>query len=99
MDNISSTIKARFDHQASRQILKEKYQAKMIFTEQGGMWRAGPELIILLNSINQDELILLDLYDSPILVNKQKLLTIAIERWQEQLNAWKVELAETNKQR
>ena len=34
--------RARFDHAAARRVLKEKYEAKMVFAYGGGMWRAGP---------------------------------------------------------
>ena len=60
MENLSNTIKRRFDHEASRQALKEKYEAKLIFAHQGGMFRAGPELIVLLNSLSQDSVIIVD---------------------------------------
>ena len=99
MENLSNTIKRRFDHEASRQALKEKYQAKLVFAHQGGMFRAGPELIVLLNSLSQDSVIIVDLYDSPVTVNKAQLLEDTVQRWQEQLNAWQVELADLSRER
>ena len=99
MENLSNTIKRRFDHEASRQALKEKYQAKLVFAHQGGMFRAGPELIVLLNSLSQDSVIIVDLYDSPVTVNKAQLLEDTVQRWQEQLNAWQVELAGLSRER
>ncbi len=99
MNNLSEKIKSRFDHLAARQVLKEKYQAKMLFADQNGLWRAGPELITLLMAVGQDQLVILDLYDNPILVDRKKLLDQTITLWQEQLNAWLVELAEVNRQR
>jgi hypothetical protein len=99
MENLSNTIKRRFDHEASRQALKEKYEAKLIFAHQGGMFRAGPELIVLLNSLSQDSVIIVDLYDSPVTVNKAQLLEDTVQRWQEQLNAWQVELADLSRER
>lgn len=99
MENLSTTIKRRFDHEASRQALKEKYEAKLLFAHQGGMFRAGPELIVLLNSLTQEDPVIVDLYDSPVTVNKLELLEEAIQRWQEQLNAWQVELANLSRER
>lgn len=99
MNNLSEKIKSRFDHLAARQVLKEKYQAKMLFADQNGLWRAGPELITLLMAVGLDHLVILDLYDNPILVDRKKLLDQTITLWQEQLNAWLVELAEVNRQR
>jgi hypothetical protein len=99
MDNLSTTIKRRFDHEASKQALKEKYQAKLIFAHQGGMFRAGPELITLLNSLTLDTPVIVDLYDTPVTVDRVKLLEDTVQRWQEQLNAWQVELSELSRQR
>ena len=99
MENLSNTIKRRFDHEASRQALKEKYQAKLVFAHQGVMFRAGPELIVLLNSLTQEDPVIVDLYDVPITVNKAQLLEDTVQRWQEQLNAWQVELADLSRER
>ena len=43
-DDLIAHARARFDHVAARRVLKEKYQARMLFAHGGGMWRAGPEL-------------------------------------------------------
>ena len=43
-EKLSKKIRTRFDHQQARLVLKETYQAKMLFAHNGGMWRAGPEL-------------------------------------------------------
>ena len=45
MQDLVKRIRKRFDHQQARLVLKETYQAKMIFAHNGGMWRAGPELL------------------------------------------------------
>ena len=47
MQDLVKRIRKRFDHQQARLVLKETYQAKMIFAHNGGMWRAGPELLNL----------------------------------------------------
>jgi hypothetical protein len=46
-DQLIKTSRARFDHAAARRLLKEKYQAKMLFAYGGGMWTAGPTLLWL----------------------------------------------------
>ena len=91
--------RARFDHAAARRVLKEKYQAKMLFAYNGGMWRASPELIITLATVPPGNAVLLDLYETPVQVNPEELRGLAMTRWQEQMNAWLVEYEELNKQR
>ena len=84
---------------AARRILKEKYQAKMIFAHAGGMWRAGPELITLLHACPEEHVVLLDLYETPVKVNIIDLQLLAHGHWQEQMNAWLIEYDQSSKTR
>jgi hypothetical protein len=81
-------------------LLKEKYEAKMLFAYAGGMWRAGPELLTLLAVCpDRDSAVILDLYETPIQVNVDDLELAAQQRWQEQMNAWLAEHEANNKKR
>lgn len=92
--------RARFDHAVAKRILKEKYQARMLFAYRGGMWRAGPELLTVLQSVPvEDDVVLLDLYENPIKVDPLELEHLAFDRWQEQMNAWLVEYEINSQQR
>ena len=91
--------RARFEHAAARRLLKEKYQAKLLFASQGGMWRAGPELLNLLHVFNIDEVVVLDLYDTPVKVNPKELYRTAVGHWQEQMNAWLADFEEQSRNR
>ena len=90
--------RARFDHVTARRVLKEKYQARMLFAYAGGMWRAGPELLTVLATCPDESAVLLDLYDAPVRIDVRELELAAQQRWQEQMNAWLVEY-ETNSQK
>ena len=99
-ENLIAHARARFDHAAARRVLKEKYEARMVFAHGGGMWRAGPELLTTLLSCAQDkDVVLLDLYETPIRITVTDLFALAHERWQEQMNAWLVEHDQLSKQR
>jgi hypothetical protein len=67
--------KARFNHNASKQQLKEKYQAKLLVADQGGLWKASPLLLSQLNSSSAKTLIILDEYENPIQIDRNSLLT------------------------
>ena len=71
----------------------------MMFAHNGGMWNAGPTLIAVLATFDEDTIVLEDLYNNPIEVSRQELLSESKQRWQEQMNAWKNELAETSRLR
>jgi hypothetical protein len=99
-DALIAHARTRFDHVAARQLLKEKYQARMIFGYCGGLWRAGPELLAVLQSVPvEDDVVLLDLYDTPVKISPLELQHLVFDRWQEQLNAWLVEHDELSKKR
>jgi hypothetical protein len=92
--------RARFDHVAAKRLLKEKYQARMVFGYNGGLFRAGPELLTLLHACPvEDNIVVLDLYENPVKVNPLELQHLVQDRWQEQMNAWLVEYDELSKKR
>ena len=83
--------RARFEHAAAKRLLKEKYQAKMVFAHADGMWQAGPELLTLLSVCDNSEIVILDLYETPVKVTVTELREMAAQRWQEQMTAWLLE--------
>ena len=92
--------RARFDHAAARRVLKEKYEARMVFAHAGGMWRAGPELLsVLLSCAQNHDVVILDLYETPVRINVPDLYAQAHQRWQEQMNAWQIEWQEQSQRR
>jgi hypothetical protein len=99
IDNLISHARSRFNHESARRLLKEKYEAKMLFAHAGGMWRAGPELLVLLATVPPGDAVVLDLYETPVQVDPEQLRLIAMQRWQEQMNSWLVEHEQLNKQR
>ena len=98
-ENLVERARARFNHDAARKILKEKYQAKMVFAHNGGMWQAGPELQSTLLTCPDTKAVILDLYDNPVKVNTTELMTLSQQRWQEQMNAWLIEHQELSRKR
>jgi hypothetical protein len=99
-DELIAHSRSRFDHAAAKRVLKEKYQAKMIFAYAGGLWQAGPELLTLLHTVKENKsVVLLDLYENPVEIIPEELVELAQQRWQEQMTAWLVEYTEINKNR
>jgi hypothetical protein len=98
-DQLIAHGRARFEHAAARRLLKERYQAKMIFAYSGGMWRAGPELLCTLSCCHESHAVLLDLYDQPIKVDVRALTDLVQQRWREQMTAWLLEYETVNTKR
>ena len=94
-----SQIRTRFDHAAAKKILKEKYEARMTFGYNGGMFKSTPEMISFLSLYGDRRIVVKDLYDTPVDVNAKDLIDEMQKRWYEQMNAWLVEWNEMQKQR
>lgn len=98
-EKLISHGRSRFEHAAARRLLKEKYQAKMLFAHAGGMWQAGPELQTMLLTCPDTEAVLLDLFETPVRINTQELLALSQQRWQEQMTSWLLEYQAVNAKR
>lgn len=98
-DQLVKEIKNRFDHATQKRLLKEKYHSKMTFAYGGGMWCAGPDLQTTLLTCSGAEAVLLDLYENPVKVDTKELYAQSQQRWQEQMNAWLIELETLSKNR
>jgi hypothetical protein len=104
-DKLVEHARARFEHAAAKRTLKEKYQGKLIFAYEGGMFKVGPELITFLdvcvkqNKHAETNIIILDLYDNPVSVNVIELREIAFQYYTETMKSWFEEYEELNKNR
>ena len=101
IEQATEGLRRFFDHDAAKQILKEKYEAKMLFAAFDGMWKAGPELLAITLDRNYmpEEFVLIDEYGNPCKVVVKELYALTFERWQEQMNAWHAEFEELQKKR
>ena len=99
-DQLIAHGRARFEHEAARRTLREKYQAKLTFAYRGGMWQAGPELNCSIFTCGRmGEVVLEDLYKNPVKVDTKELMALSQERYHEQMNAWLTEYEELNSRR
>ena len=91
--------RARLEHAAARRILKEKYEARLMFAWNGGMFRATPEMITFLSLYNDQDIVVQDLYENPVQINAKQVCDVMKSKWQEQMNAWLIEFEQLNQQR
>lgn len=99
-DDLVTQARGRLDHAAAKRVLKEKYEAKMLFAHAGGMWQSGPELHAMIFTCGRTgQIVLPDLYENPIRVDSAELMKLSQERWNEQMNAWAVEYETLSRQR
>lgn len=88
VDNLIQECKTKFDHNLSKHYLKEKYESKLIFADQGGLWKATPDFLSFLASPTLNETVILDLYGNPIQVNKEQLSITAHSTYHNVMTEW-----------
>ncbi len=83
--------KARFAHNAAREYLKEKFNGKLLTVDQNGLWKADPATISLLNSLDDPEVVLLDTFEKPVLVDRKMLLSVLTKKYSEVMKEYYLE--------
>ena len=83
-----SEAKARFNHNSAKAQLRDKYDGRFIIAEQGGLWRASPELISFLNSMDDNFIILIDNFGNPVQVNRDQLLIVLKDTYNKVMLDW-----------
>ena len=83
-----SEAKARFNHNSTKAYLKDKYSSKLIVADQGGLWKATPELIGFLASSIDDDIVLVDTFENPVLVNRNALHAALSKTYDEVMFLW-----------
>ncbi len=95
-----SEAKARFNHNAAKAQLKDKYDGKLIVADQGGLWKATPELISFLNSASEDNfVIVIDNFDNPVQVNRAQLQSVLKSTYDKVMLEWYKEWKELESKR
>ena len=83
-----SEAKARFNHNSAKAQLKDKYDSKLIVADQGGLWKASPELIGFLAVSTDDLVILVDNFENPVLVNRIALHDVLYKTYNDAMQLW-----------
>lgn len=91
VNHIVSQIKQSSDYQTNKRILREKIYTDLLFTHNGGLFYAKPELYCFVNSWPTAEMFLEDNYQNPIKINKAEFLKSFEEHYQMAMNAWHIE--------
>ena len=91
--------RARFNHNSAKDYLKEKYTAKLIVAEQGGLWKADQQTITFLASFLNEEVVLIDTFDNPVKVQRQELMDKLCEVYKSVMDEWYEEWKELENKR
>lgn len=91
--------RARFNHNSAKEYLKEKYEAKLLIADQGGLWKADQQTITFLSSFLNTEIVLVDTFDNPVRVNRQELMDKLCETYKKVMDEWYNEWKELESKR
>lgn len=91
--------RARFNHNSAKEYLKEKYEAKLLIADQGGLWKADQQTITFLSSFLNTEIVLVDTFDNPVKVNRQELMDKLCETYKKVMDEWYNEWKELESKR
>lgn len=93
-----SEIKARFNHNSAKDYLKDKYESKLVFADQGGLWKASIELLSFLRT-STPTTVLVDTYNNPVKVDTTQLLKKAESIYDSAMTQWADEWKELESKR
>lgn len=88
INQLREQAKASHDHAVAKKNLKERMESRMTVSHRDGVFRVSTDLFVLLDLPEDDEMVLLDSYDTPVLVNREELRRLAKQRYAELMNEW-----------
>lgn len=99
IESLLTQIKVSTDYQKNKLLLKEKIQADLHITYNGGLFCIDPTLIAFLSTWPNDELFIKDVYENPIKIVRTELLAKAQQHYHAVMNTWYVEHEELKRVR
>ena len=91
-EQLVNQIRTATDYQINKRALKEKVQADLHFSYNGGLFKASAELYAFVSTaIEFDNLFLEDVYENPIKVDRTEFLELCSRHYQTAMNAWHIE--------
>ena len=97
--DLQQQAKLSFDHAVAKKNLTERMNSRLTVTHRGGVFRVNTDLFVLLDLLEQDEMVILDVYDTPVLVQIAEIQQLAKQRYAELMNEWLAEWERIKKTR
>jgi len=97
IDNLQRQAQLSFDHAIAKKNLQQRMQSRLNVTYNDGFFTVTKEQINFLDLLGSQEVVLLDDYQTPIMVNAYELLKIMFQRYHEIMNEWLEEYEQLKK--
>jgi hypothetical protein len=87
-ENLRDAARLAYDRELAKQNLKIAMTSRLTVSHNGGVFNVNTDLFVLLQLTDDEQIVILDAYDTPVLVNRKELNNLARKRFQEVMNEW-----------
>lgn len=91
IDQLVNQIKQATDYQTNKRLLKEKILADLHLAYNGGLFLIDTSLLAFLATWQEETLYLQDVYENPVLVQRDDFLAQARAQYHSIMNSWHVQ--------
>ena len=88
INDLRNQARLSYDRAVAKKNIQERMENRLTVSHNSGMFRVNTDLFVLLDLSEDDEMIILDAYDTPVKVNRAELRTLARQRYAEIMNEW-----------
>ena len=96
-EKLKSLADAEFDRAVHRKNIKESAYALLLVPYNGGLFIATPTLIAFLGNWDEDEIIVEDEYENPVLVNRLALMARLKGAYLNAMDVWYADFQASNR--
>lgn len=87
-ENLRDAARLAYDRELAKQNLKTAMTSRLTVSHNGGVFNVNTDLFVLLQLTDDEQMVILDAYDTPIKVDRELLYSLARQRHQEIMNEW-----------
>ena len=88
VEEIVNQVKLATDYQINKRVLRERILTELHMPYNNGLFKLTPEILAFVATWVGDSLYIEDIYQNPILIEKQEFLIRAQQHYQSVMNEW-----------
>lgn len=96
-DQLKELADSQFERSAYTKTLRESVYARLTVAHNGGLFSITPSLLAFLATMPNDNVVVEDIYNNPIRVNRLQLLDQARGQYDEVMNEWQEDIEKSNR--
>ena len=96
-EQLKELADTQFERAAYTKTLRESVYARLTIAHNGGLFAVNPSLLAFLATMPDDSIVIEDVYNNPIRVNRTQLLDQARNQYTEVMNEWQADIEKANR--